>query len=226
MRRELSEAANAVIQETLSAANRPLASRRFQKAMADFAPGTARVVVGGGDLNLDGWINTDVYWRSRYYLDLMRPWPITQGTVDRVYADNVIEHFTLEGGRTVLRHLFSALRPGGVVRLATPDVERTAQAYLEKGDLADRHLDRHRRKGIPVHHRADLLRVTYVGAKHYLGYIYDYEALSTELQAAGFTNIRREEAGESSDPAFEGLEARATDSEKATALVVMAEKPA
>jgi hypothetical protein len=71
MRREVSEAVNAIVQETLSAANRPLASRRFRRAIEACAPGTARVVVGGGDIDLPGWINTDVYWRTRHYLNLM-----------------------------------------------------------------------------------------------------------------------------------------------------------
>jgi predicted SAM-dependent methyltransferase len=214
-----------VVQDTLSAANKPIASKRFRDAIAATEPGTARVVVGGGNVAVPGWINTDVYWRAKYYLDLTKPWPVPNDSIDKIYADNVIEHFTLDVGRTVLKNMFDALRPGGTIRLATPDVERTARAYLDNGDLAADHLRRHQNKGIPATHPVDLLRVTFAEAKHYLGYCYDYAALSEEMAAVGFSEIHREEAGDSADPAFAGLEVRATDSERATALIVVASRP-
>jgi predicted SAM-dependent methyltransferase len=225
MKREVREAVRAVVEDTLSVANKPIAGKRFRDAIAATEPGTARVVVGGGNINLPGWINTDVYWRTKYYLDLTKPWPVPNGSIDKIYADNVIEHFTLEAGRIVLKNMFDALCPGGTVRLATPDVERTARAYLENSDLAAAHLQRHQKKGIPATHPVDLLRVTFAEAKHYLGYCYDYAALSEEMAAVGFSDIHREEAGDSLDPAFDGLEARATDSERATALIVVASRP-
>jgi predicted SAM-dependent methyltransferase len=224
MKREVREAVHAVVQDTLSAANKPIAGKRFRAAVEAAEPGTARVVVGGGNITLPGWINTDVYWRTKYYLDLTKPWPVPSGSIDKIYADNVIEHFTLEVGRTVLKNMFEALRPGGTIRLATPDVERTARAYLDNGNLAATHLQRHQSKGIPATHPVDLLRVTFAEAKHYLGYCYDYAALSEEMAAVGFSDIHREEAGDSIDPAFNGLEARATDSERATALIVVASR--
>lgn len=225
MMQEVREAAHAIVLDTLSAANKPIASKRFKDAVAQCEPGTARVVVGGGNIFLPGWINTDVHWRTKRYLDLTRQWPVPAGSIDKIYADNVIEHFPIEVGRVVLRHIFTALRSGGVVRLATPDVERTARAYLENGELAAQHLKRHQDKGIPASRPVDLLRVTFVGAKHYLGYVYDYASLSAELEQVGFAEAHREEAGSSNDPAFEGLEARATESERATALVMVATKP-
>ena len=71
----------------------------------------------------------------------------------------------------------------------------------------------------------DLLRVTFAEAEHYLGYCYDYAALSEELTKVGFVDIHREEAGSSTDPAFNKVEKRAGPSERATALVVVASAP-
>jgi hypothetical protein len=71
-----------------------------------------------------------------------------------------------------------------------------------------------------------MLRVTYAYHGHHLGYIFDWNALSSELAAAGFIDIRRFETGQSDDPAFHSLETRAEPTEEATELIVEARKGA
>ena len=158
------------------------------------------------------------------YLDLTRPWPVPPGSVDRIFGDNVIEHFPLDVACTVLRHCHNALRPGGAIRLATPDVERTARAYLENPQLTAAHLDRHRRHGFPAEHPVDMLRVTFAYHGHHRGYCFDWAALSAELAAADFADIRRYDAGKSDDPLFHALEQRNEPTEMATELIVEARK--
>ena len=222
---DLAQTARLMVSDFLTTVRAPVLSRRFQQAVAT-ASGPVWVNVGAGTVVLRGWINTDVRWRSDMYLDLTKPWPVPPGSVDRIYADNVIEHFSLEAARDVLRHCYSALRPGGAVRFATPDLERTARAYLEDPALTAAHLERHRRHGYPAEHPADLLRVTYAYHGHHEGYIFDWNALSSELTTAGFVDVRRYETGQSDDPAFQRLETRAETTEKATELIVEARKSA
>lgn len=223
MRAEIAEAARSVVNDTLTAVRAPLMSRRFQRAVAAMPP-PVLVNVGAGSVRLDGWINTDVVWWSQMYLDLTRPWPVPPGGVDRIYGDNVIEHFPLDVARAVLRHCYDALRVGGAIRLATPDVERTARAYLENPELTADHLDRHRRHGYPAEHPVDMLRVTFAYHGHHRGYCFDWAALSAELAAAGFADIRRYDAGTSDDPVFCTLERRDEPTEAATELIVEARK--
>jgi hypothetical protein len=71
-----------------------------------------------------------------------------------------------------------------------------------------------------------MLRVTYAYHGHHLGYIFDWAALSRELAAAGFSDVRRYEAGQSDDPVFQGLETRAEPTEEATELIIEARKGA
>jgi len=222
---DLAQTARLLVSDFLTTVRAPMLSRRFQQAVAT-APGPVRVNAGAGTVVLPGWINTDVAWRSGMYLDLTKPWPVPPGSVDRIYADNVIEHFSLEAARDVLRHCYSALRPGGAVRFATPDLERTARAYLEDPALTAAHLDRHRRHGYPAEHPADMLRVTFAYHGHHEGYIFDWNALSSELTTAGFVDVRRYETGQSDDPAFQGLETRAEPTEEATELIIEARKSA
>jgi predicted SAM-dependent methyltransferase len=223
MRAEIAEAARSVVNDTLTTVRAPLLSRRFQRAVAAM-PAPVRVNVGAGNVRLEEWINTDVVWWSAMYLDLTRPWPVPPGSIDRIFGDNVIEHFPLDVARAVLRHCHDALRAGGAIRLATPDVERTARAYLEDPQLTADHLDRHRRHGFPAEHPVDMLRVTYAYHGHHRGYCFDWAALSDELAAAGFAEIRRCEAGQSDDPLLRGLERRDEPTEAATELIVEARK--
>jgi predicted SAM-dependent methyltransferase len=222
---EMRVCAESIAHDMLTAFRAPLLSRRFQKAVA-VEPELVKVNIGAGNVHLDGWINTDIAWRLPMYLDLTKPWPVPPGSVDRIYGDNVIEHFPLNVGRDVLRHCWDALRTGGGLRLATPDVERTARAYLDNPKLTVAHLDRHRRHGFPAEYPVDMLRITYTYHGHHLGYCFDWEALSAELAVARFVDVRRYEAGQSDDPVFRGLEQRREPTEAATELIVEARKPA
>jgi predicted SAM-dependent methyltransferase len=220
---EIRACGRALVQETLTAVRAPLLSRRFQRAVAAETQ-LVKVNVGAGNVHLDSWINTDVTWWSPMYLDLTKPWPVPPGSIDRIYGDNVIEHFPLNVSRAVLRYCRDALSVGGRLRLVTPDVERTARAYLENPELTAAHLERHRRYGFLAEHPVDMLRITYAYHGHHLGYCFDWAALSAELAAAGFADIRRYEVGQTDDPAFRGLERRHESTEAATGLVVEARK--
>lgn len=195
---------------------------RLQSAIAA-ETGPVKVSFGAGTVDLEGWIDTDHTWRADHCLDVTRPWPVPDGHIDFVYADQVIEHFPIEVGRAVLRHVFDALSPGGSLRLSTPDVERTARLYLAgDGSCAD-HLRRHRSRGYSAEHPVDLLRVTFSENGH--RFCYDFDSLRVELLRAGFIDVRRREAGESDVEEFRGLESRVDATEVATTLAVEARKP-
>lgn len=208
--------------KTLTRVLRARGEARLRAAIAA-ETGAVKVSFGAGTVDLPGWIDTDLTWRAEHCLDVTRPWPVDAGSIDAVYADQVIEHFPIEVGRAVLAHVFVALRPGGAIRLATPDVERTAKIYLERGSLCAAHLARHRALGYSAEHPVDMLRVTFSENGH--RFCYDFDALREELERAGFVDVRRYEAGESDDPAFSGLESRVDATEVATTLVVEARTP-
>jgi predicted SAM-dependent methyltransferase len=224
MRQALEAVVRTIVNNGLSALNRPFAQWRFRRAVRD-ARGPIFVSTGAGRCELEGWLNTDVSWRASLYLDLTKPWPVRSASIARIYADNVIEHFSLRVGRRVLQYAFAALEQDGRIRLATPDVERTDRAYLNDPDLTSRHLERHRRFGYDVHYPVDLLRVTFSECGHHLGFCYDFNALSGELDRAGFVDIERFAPGESNDPILWNLEARTEPTEGATSLIVEARRP-
>jgi predicted SAM-dependent methyltransferase len=156
-----------------------------------------------------------------------RPWPFADGSVSHVYGDHMVEYATLPGTRALLREALRVLRPGGKLRLSSPDVERIARVYLDGPDeLRRKSMEDNREAGYEVHYPVDLLRNTFVEAGHQDGYLFDFASLSHEFEEAGFVNVARHESGESDDPELRGLERRATETGALRELIVQGEKPA
>jgi predicted SAM-dependent methyltransferase len=212
------------VKGAVTAVRRPLAARRFRAAVAG-RRGPLKIEVGSSRTVRPGWLPTDIGWRARYWLDVTKPWGVPPGSVGHVYADNVIEHLTLEGTRSFLRHAHRALRPGGRIRLVSPDAERYARMYLDGGPLLAAHVDRSRRHGYRVDHDVCVLRAVFVECGHHEGYVWDLEALRSELDAAGFVDVERREVGSSDDPALRDLESRTEPSDRLLQLVVEAVRP-
>jgi len=93
------------------------------------------------------------------------------------------------------------------------------QVSVEPGDA---HL---RSYGKVAEYPVDLLRVTFAEWGHWSGYCYDFSALRTELERAGFVNVVRAESEQSGDSVFRNLESRAGSIETELQLVVEADRP-
>lgn len=217
-------AAKALARPPLTALNRPVATARLRRLVADTPP-PYRILLGAGPATRPGWINTDVSFRAKYWLDATREWPFPAGTVSHVYADNMIEHLTLSGARSFLRCARAAMMPGGVIRLVTPDVEACARIYLGGAEAQERHLARQRRHGYLAEHPVDILRLIFTESGHHAGYLWDEAAMRAELAAAAFAGIQRFGVDESDDEALRGLEHRTSAEEAATSLVIEASVP-
>jgi SAM-dependent methyltransferase len=57
--------------------------------------------------------------------------PYRDGIFDVVYHSHLLEHLSKRDGSRFLRECFRVLRPGGVIRVAVPDLEQIARLYLE-----------------------------------------------------------------------------------------------
>jgi predicted SAM-dependent methyltransferase len=213
-----------LVRQAAFAGGRVAGSIRLRRLLANSSP-PYRVELGARDARREGWISTDVWWHARYHLDATGPWPFPPGSVSHVYADNMIEHVPIDGARALLRHAGKAMRPGGRIRLVTPDVERCAAVYLERGDLARAQMDAHRGAGTRVDHLVDILRGVFVEYEHDRGYAWDFESLGAELEAAGFTSIERCELEKSADPVLRELESRTLPVDRVTMLAVEALRP-
>lgn len=62
--------------------------------------------------------------------DSLYPLPDAADSADEIRASHVLEHFSHRKALEVLREWVRVLKPGGLIRLAVPDLEYIAQGYL------------------------------------------------------------------------------------------------
>lgn len=205
---------NPKLRKTVRAAvlviNTPIAKRRGARAFAD-AGRPLKLEIGGLSPR-PGWIVTNVNAVTRNFLDATKRWPVEDASVSHVYADNVVEHLPLEATRSMLVEAHRCMRPGGIIRLITPDVRAHVDMYLAGSSALDEAAARHYRDlGLKVEHPIDVLRIPIGEFGHHEGYVFDFETLRAELERAGFSSVIRTDAGSSSHPEFAGLDQRASE---------------
>ncbi|MFE0465062.1 methyltransferase domain-containing protein [Kitasatospora sp. NPDC058965] len=121
-------------------------------------------------------------------LDVAAPLPFADASLDWVYAEHLVEHIPLPVAVGWLREVRRVLRPGGLLRLTTPDLARYVEGYAEPaGGFFARHRRRLRlmRVGPPMpERRAFMLNQIFYHYGH--RWIYDEAELRHALGAAGF----------------------------------------
>jgi SAM-dependent methyltransferase len=76
--------------------------------------------------------------------DLRKGIPAPDDSADVVYHSHVLEHIDREVAPVFLRECLRVLKPGGIIRVVVPDLERSAEEYL----AAIAELDAGRREGL------------------------------------------------------------------------------
>ena len=142
--------------------------------------------------------------------DLRKGLPFDNDTVDFIYAGQMIEHLNpLYEVPQFLAECRRVLRPGGLIRISTPDLDILLTSYLN-GDMLEFAIEQ------PQPYRdakSKALRLAYLmfGSlgpsstnEHYEGHhmTYNQESMKEVLEAAGFVNVTFFRPGESQSPIF------------------------
>ena len=64
------------------------------------------------------------------YLNVVRKFPFADGTFDYVYTSHMLEHLYPGDAKHCLSEIHRILKPGGVVRIAVPDLTHVVNKYL------------------------------------------------------------------------------------------------
>ncbi|HTJ35127.1 MAG TPA: methyltransferase domain-containing protein [Dactylosporangium sp.] len=122
-------------------------------------------------------------------MDITGPLPVADATVDWVYAEHLVEHVTLRAGIAWLTEVRRILRPGGVVRLTTPDLRVYAESYVNGDGFFGKHRRRMNRAltgvapAMPERGAFMFNQLFYVYGHRWL---YDETELRHALTSAGF----------------------------------------
>jgi predicted SAM-dependent methyltransferase len=170
--------------------------------------GSPRLNIGCGYNVLQGWMNVDLTGgrRGTIHMDATRRLTLPDNTFDAILCEHLIEHLTEADGRHLIGEMLRVLKPGGRVRIVTPDLESLAQLCTSAPDEAGaRYLafvaELHRRPKITP---ADALNYIFYEYGH--RHIYTIAKLRKLLEEAGFTGIGESRAGQPIDRIFDGAE--------------------
>jgi predicted SAM-dependent methyltransferase len=201
------------------AAARRVYARAMQRPLIDAylaAHKVVKICIGAGGSRRDGWLSTDYDPPARdiVFLDATRRFPLPTASVDYFVAEHMIEHVPLADGLYMLTECFRALKPGGKVRIATPDITRYRSFLTDaaNGDArtyirwSNETFGGEIEKTFPDSGVVTFNRVVRAWGHQF---IYDPPTLSAILASAGFVNITPRAVGESDDPHLRNIELRA-----------------
>jgi predicted SAM-dependent methyltransferase len=177
---------------------------RAQARLANI-PEPRRLCLGSGHAPIPGWANVDFEPPADVLLDLRFGIPVPTGTIDAIYSEHLVEHLPLQAAMALFGECRRVLRPGGVMRAATPDLEQLVTDY--RADWRSRH----DWINWPEYGYIDTpVRMINVAVREWgHQYLYDFEELALRLAEAGFGHVERVALGTSDFPELRGLETRA-----------------
>jgi len=139
--------------------------------------------------------------------DLAHSLPFEDACVDVVYSSHFVEHLFRDEAVVLMRESLRILKPGGLVRIAVPDLAWAVECYRRghKREMLEQYFFVEDRSSFLARHK----------------YMYDFELLRDTLEAAGFTAVERQAFRQGRAPDLPLLDNRPDET-----LFVEAVKPA
>lgn len=159
-----------------------------------------KVHVGCGPHVFEGWKNLDVApGPGGIKRDLRHGLGFGPASVDFIFSEHFIEHLTREEGQRFFQEAYAALKPGGVLRISTPDLDFLFKCY--KTGRIDAWSPTWNPKS-PAAMINEGLRLW--GHQ----FVYDHEEMREGLLMAGFNSVTKAQWHKSKHKELTGLEVR------------------
>lgn len=166
--------------------------------------------IGAGYRSIEGWLNTDFNYTENsdvYFLDATKPFPFTNSQFEYVYSEHMIEHISRDGALSMLREIYRVLKPGGYLRLVTPDLNFVSSLlYTNSPDAtwyAQEFYEKFKTFETRCHAESTINRIVYSWGHQHL---YTFNSLSELLDIAGFKKTKKETVRNSEHDIFKNIE--------------------
>jgi len=166
--------------------------------------------LGAGENVIEGWLNSDLIPKDTkvIFLDITQRFPFENGTFDYVYTEHLIEHISMEKGFFVFKECYRVLKPGGVIRVSTPDLHFLIDLFKpEKTEIQKQYIQWAIDTNI---HQACMYSEVFVINNFFRSwghqFIYDFELIKKILENSGFSRVRKSFIGKSEHEILQRLE--------------------
>ena len=204
-----------------------------------------KLQLGAGANSLPEWLNSEGFAPSSFthsveiardyiYLNICKKFPFEDNSINYIFHEHVIEHLNYLDGQAAMKECFRVLKPGGKIRIATPDLEVFVGLYggqirPEQKKFLSEYIRYNSEiwssdlKYVKDDHAVFVLNHNFRAWGHQ--FIYDFSSLSNAMKAAGFVNTTRQQPQQSKDPHLSKLEYRKNYVGIFDALIIEGEKP-
>lgn len=169
-----------------------------------------KLQIGAQSNSISGWLNVDIEPKENHvvYLDATTSFPIPDNSFDYVFTEHMIEHIAYEDADFMISECSRILKPGGKIRIATPDI-MTLVKILQEHDSEDHsayvehYFSRFFGEDIPkdpIH----VVNKLFYGFHH--RFIHGESTLRYLLEKNSFDQVHRFEVGKSDDPELTRVE--------------------
>lgn len=181
--------------------------RRIIKRYFDGSP-EPKLQIGCGTNPLAGWLNSGISLKECWfgiYLDAGKPFPFSDASFNFVFSEHLFEHLSYQQAINMLKESYRVLKPGGVFRIATPDLQFLIRLYQEPNQSIHRqYIEYSAKQGNIPPSSVFVINRFHTAWGHQI--IYDKETLTNMLEVTEFKDVCSCEVGQSKHTALRGVE--------------------
>lgn len=165
-----------------------------------------KLSIGAGARRIEGWTHLDIdpALQPDILADITRPLPLEDASVDCIFCEEVLTQIAPAACVDFLGECARVLRPGGVVRVLMPSLERFIDAYLHRPDWLIDIWNRH--VAIPLF-TGTAAEVFNVGLRVVGPFVYDRSSFAVVAERAGL-RLFDSQFQHSRHPAMRGIDMR------------------
>jgi predicted SAM-dependent methyltransferase len=126
--------------------------------------------LAGADHLIPDTLTADVIAHADAFVDMREPLPFPDLSIDAIFCEEGIEHIAKAPAVALLQECFRVLKPGGAIRISTPDLDYFCARTLGHNDC-------------------DEINELFYGHHHH--YLYTRAELERAVWKASFTNLKQ-----------------------------------
>lgn len=142
----------------------------------------------GNSRKKEGFITSDLNLKTDYPYDLRMGLPFGKDSIDMIYSEHVLEHFSYKDLIFLLKDCYRVMKPNGVFSVAIPNAKIYLNAYANSEPFDQKKYCSYQ-FGLSYKNKIDYVNyIFYMDGEH--RHMFDEESVVTILSEVGFNNVK------------------------------------